>query len=47
MAMGQRDGNGWLDCDGNERLGYGWLGNGQHNCLVMDSLTTMQQQWLT
>ncbi len=39
MVMGQRNGNGRLDCDGNQRLGYGRLGNGWRNGLVMDGLT--------
>ena len=38
-AMGQRDCNGRLDCNGNERLGYGRLGNGLRNGLSMDGLT--------
>jgi hypothetical protein len=45
-AMRQCNGDGQLDYYGNERLGYGRLGNGQHNGLAMDSLTAVWQQWL-
>jgi hypothetical protein len=45
-ATGQCNGDGRLDCNGNERLGYERLGNGRHNELVMDSLTAMRQLWL-
>ncbi len=44
--MGRRDGNGRIDCDGDERLVYGRLGNGRRNGLAMDGLTATGQQWL-
>ncbi len=45
-VMEQQDGNGRLDCNSDEqlgyrRLGYGRLGNGWHNGLAMDGLTAM------
>ncbi len=38
MGTGQRNGDGRLDGDGNERLSYGRLGNGRCNGLAMDGL---------
>jgi hypothetical protein len=45
-ATGWRNGDGRLDCDGNERLGYRRLGNRRRNGLAMDGLTATRQQWL-
>jgi hypothetical protein len=39
--MEQCNGNGRLDGNGDERLGYGRLGNGWHNGLAMDGLMVM------
>ncbi len=45
MATEQRNGDGRLDGDGDERLGYGRLGNGRRNGLAMDGLTATRRRW--